>query len=68
MHDLIILGRYLLKGHLVFLLPTGTDDYEEVNIHTTLCEGTEVFAYVRVRLLRPHPVQFANIWLEYDLG
>ncbi|KJA27817.1 hypothetical protein HYPSUDRAFT_34967 [Hypholoma sublateritium FD-334 SS-4] len=44
--DLVVLGRYLLKpnGRLVFFLPTVTDEYEEVDIHTMLCEGMEVIA------------------------
>lgn len=44
--DLVLLGRYLLKpnGRLVFFLPTVTDEYEEVDIHTMLCEGMEVIA------------------------
>ncbi|PPQ63667.1 hypothetical protein CVT24_004552 [Panaeolus cyanescens] len=44
--DLVLLSRYLLKpgGRLVFFLPTVTDEYEEVDIHTMLCEGMEVIA------------------------
>ena len=44
--DLVLLGRYLLKpnGRLVFFLPTVTDEYEEVDIHTMLCDGMEVIA------------------------
>ncbi|PPQ93788.1 hypothetical protein CVT25_013497 [Psilocybe cyanescens] len=44
--DLVLLARYLLKpgGRLVFFLPTVTDEYEEVDIHTMLCEGMEVIA------------------------
>jgi len=41
-----MLARYLLKpgGRLVFFLPTVTEEYEEVDIHTMLCEGMEVIA------------------------
>ncbi|TCD66730.1 hypothetical protein EIP91_001023 [Steccherinum ochraceum] len=44
--DLILLARYLLKpnGRLVFFLPTVTDEYEEVDVQTMLCEGMEVVA------------------------
>lgn len=44
--DLVILARYLLKpgGRLVFFLPTVTDEYEEVDLHSMLCEGMEVIA------------------------
>jgi hypothetical protein len=44
--DLVLLARYLLKpeGRLVFFLPTVTDEYEEVDIDTMLCEGMEVIA------------------------
>jgi len=44
--DLVMLARYLLKpgGRLVFFLPTVTEEYEEVDIHTMLCEGMEVIA------------------------
>ncbi|EGO00079.1 hypothetical protein SERLA73DRAFT_21340, partial [Serpula lacrymans var. lacrymans S7.3] len=44
--DLVLLARYLLKpgGRLVFFLPTVTDEYEEVDIYTMLCEGMEVLA------------------------
>jgi len=44
--DLILFARYLLKpgGRLVFFLPTVTDEYEEIDIHTMLCEGMEVIA------------------------
>ncbi|KAH8107747.1 tRNA guanosine-2'-O-methyltransferase, partial [Cristinia sonorae] len=44
--DLILLSRYLLKpnGRLVFFLPTVTDEYEEVDVQTMLCEGMEVIA------------------------
>ncbi|KAF8972985.1 tRNA guanosine-2'-O-methyltransferase [Flammula alnicola] len=44
--DLVLLARYLLKpgGRLVFFLPTVTDEYEEVDIYTMLCDGMEVIA------------------------
>lgn len=44
--DLVLLARYLLKpgGRLVFFLPTVTDQYEEVDIYTMLCDGMEVLA------------------------
>lgn len=44
--DLVLFARYLLKpgGRLVFFLPTVTDEYEEIDIYTTLCEGMEVIA------------------------
>ncbi|KAJ3484176.1 hypothetical protein NLI96_g5827 [Meripilus lineatus] len=44
--DLVVLARYMLKpgGRLVFFLPTVTEEYEEVDIHTMLCEGMEVVA------------------------
>lgn len=44
--DLVLLARYLLKprGRLVFFLPTVTDEYQEVDIHTMMCEGMEVVA------------------------
>ncbi|TFK44254.1 tRNA guanosine-2'-O-methyltransferase [Crucibulum laeve] len=44
--DLVLLARYLLRpgGRLVFFLPTVTDEYEEVDIYTMLCEGMEVIA------------------------
>jgi len=44
--DLILLSRYLLKpnGRLVFFLPTVTDEYEEVDVQTMMCEGMEVVA------------------------
>ncbi|KAF8806675.1 tRNA guanosine-2'-O-methyltransferase [Phlegmacium glaucopus] len=44
--DLVLFARYLLKpgGRLVFFLPTVTDEYEEIDIHTMLCEGMEVIA------------------------
>ncbi|KAL0956084.1 hypothetical protein HGRIS_002253 [Hohenbuehelia grisea] len=44
--DLVLLSRYLLKpgGRLVFFLPTVTDEYEDVDIQSMLCEGMEVIA------------------------
>ena len=44
--DLVLLARYFLKPHgrLVFFLPTVTDDYEELDIQTMLCDGMEVVA------------------------
>ncbi|TEB38249.1 RNA methylase [Coprinellus micaceus] len=44
--DLILFARYLLKpeGRLVFFLPTVNDEYEEVDVHNSLCEGMEVIA------------------------
>ncbi|EAU91719.1 RNA methylase [Coprinopsis cinerea okayama7 len=44
--DLVLFARYILKpnGRLVFFLPTITDEYEEVDIYTMLCEGMEVIA------------------------
>ncbi|KAI0785684.1 tRNA guanosine-2'-O-methyltransferase [Abortiporus biennis] len=44
--DLVLLARYILKpgGRLVFFLPTVTDEYEEVDIQTMLCDGMEVIA------------------------
>lgn len=44
--DLVLFARYILKpnGRLVFFLPTVTDEYEEVDINTMLCEGMEVVA------------------------
>ena len=42
--DLVLLARYLLKagGRLVFFLPTVTDEYEEMDIRSILCDGMEV--------------------------
>ncbi|KAI0320790.1 tRNA guanosine-2'-O-methyltransferase [Amylostereum chailletii] len=44
--DLVLFARYLLKpgGRLVFFLPTVTDEYEEVDVKSMLCEGMEVIA------------------------
>jgi tRNA (guanine10-N2)-methyltransferase len=44
--DLVLLARYLLVpgGRLVFFLPTVTDEYAELDVHTMLCEGMEIVA------------------------
>jgi len=44
--DLVLLARYLLKpgGRLVFFLPTVTDEYEELDIQSFLCDGMQVIA------------------------
>lgn len=44
--DLVIFARYMLKpgGRVVFFLPTVSDEYEEVDIDSMLCEGMEVVA------------------------
>ncbi|KAF9527300.1 tRNA guanosine-2'-O-methyltransferase [Crepidotus variabilis] len=44
--DLVLFARYVLKpgGRLVFFLPTVTDEYEEVDVQTMLCNGMEVIA------------------------
>lgn len=44
--DLVLLARYLLRpgGRLVFFLPTVTDEYQEVDIYSMMCEGMEVIA------------------------
>ncbi|KAH9951552.1 tRNA guanosine-2'-O-methyltransferase [Amylocystis lapponica] len=44
--DLVILARYMLKPHgrLVFFLPTVTDEYEELDVQSMLCEGMELVA------------------------
>ncbi|KAF5370810.1 hypothetical protein D9758_001866 [Tetrapyrgos nigripes] len=44
--DLVQLARYLLKpgGRLVFFLPTVTEEYEEIDVQSMLCEGMEVIA------------------------
>ncbi|KDQ57438.1 hypothetical protein JAAARDRAFT_686559 [Jaapia argillacea MUCL 33604] len=44
--DLVLLARYLLKpsGRLVFFLPTVTDEYQEVDIDTIMCDGMELVA------------------------
>lgn len=44
--DLVLLARYMLKydGRLVFFLPTVSDEYEDIDIETMMCEGMEVIA------------------------
>ena len=44
--DLVLFSRAMLKpqGRLVFFLPTVTDEYEEIDIDTMLCDGMEVVA------------------------
>ncbi|KAF7315392.1 RNA methylase [Mycena indigotica] len=44
--DLVLLARYLLKpkGRLVFFLPTVNESYEEVDVHSMLCEGMTLVA------------------------
>ena len=44
--DLVIFSRAMLKpdGRLVFFLPTVTEEYEEVDIDTMVCDGMEVVA------------------------
>lgn len=44
--DLVQLSRYLLKpgGRLVFFLPTVTEEYEDIDIDTMLCDGMELIA------------------------
>ena len=44
--DLVLLARYLLRpgGRLVFFLPTVTEEYQELDIYSMLCEGMEVVA------------------------
>ncbi|KAG6902748.1 hypothetical protein C0995_011896 [Termitomyces sp. Mi166 len=44
--DLVLLARHLLKpgGRLVFFLPTVTDEYEELDVQSMLCEGMEIIA------------------------
>ncbi|KAG6831571.1 hypothetical protein H0H87_004790 [Tephrocybe sp. NHM501043] len=44
--DLVLLARHLLKpgGRLVFFLPTVTDEYEELDVQSMLCDGMEVIA------------------------
>jgi hypothetical protein len=32
------------NGRLVFFLPTVTDEYEEVDIHSMMCDGMEVIS------------------------
>ncbi len=44
--DLVLYARYALKpgGRLVFFLPTVTEEYEELDLQTMLCDGMEVVA------------------------
>ncbi|KZT10705.1 tRNA guanosine-2'-O-methyltransferase [Laetiporus sulphureus 93-53] len=44
--DLVVLARYMLKpnGRLVFFLPTVTDEYEELDVQTMMCDGMEVIS------------------------
>ena len=44
--DLVLFSRAMLKpqGRLVFFLPTVTEEYEEVDIETMICDGMEVVA------------------------
>jgi tRNA (guanine10-N2)-methyltransferase len=44
--DLVVLARYMLKpgGRLVFFLPTVTDEYDQLDIDSMLCEGMTVVA------------------------
>ncbi|KAI0930157.1 hypothetical protein AcW1_008911 [Taiwanofungus camphoratus] len=44
--DLVMLARYMLRprGRLVFFLPTVTDEYEELDVQSMLCEGMEIVA------------------------
>ena len=44
--DLVHFARYMLKpgGRLVFFLPTVTDEYAELDLHTLMCDGMEVVA------------------------
>jgi len=44
--DLVVLARYLLKprGRLVFFLPTVTDEYDQLDVDSMLCDGMEVIA------------------------
>lgn len=44
--DLVLFSRAMLKpqGRLVFFLPTVTEEYEEIDIHTMTCDGMEVVA------------------------
>ncbi|KAF9784413.1 tRNA guanosine-2'-O-methyltransferase [Thelephora terrestris] len=44
--DLVLFSRAMLKpqGRLIFFLPTVTEEYEEVDIDTMLCDGMEVIA------------------------
>lgn len=42
--DLVLFSRAMLKpqGRLVFFLPTVTEEYEDIDIHTMMCDGMEV--------------------------
>ena len=44
--DLVLFSRAMLKpqGRLVFFLPTVTEEYEEIDIDTMMCDGMEVIA------------------------
>ncbi|KAF9644600.1 tRNA guanosine-2'-O-methyltransferase [Thelephora ganbajun] len=44
--DLVLFSRAMLKpqGRLVFFLPTVTEEYEEIDIETMMCDGMEVVA------------------------
>ena len=44
--DLVLLARYLLKPHgrLVFFLPTVTEEYEDIDVQTLLCDGMDIVA------------------------
>ena len=44
--DLVLFSRAMLKpqGRLVFFLPTVTEEYEEIDIDTMVCDGMEVIA------------------------
>jgi len=44
--DLVLFSRAMLKprGRLVFFLPTVTEEYEEIDIDTMVCDGMEVVA------------------------
>jgi len=44
--DLVLFSRAMLKpqGRLVFFLPTVTEEYEEIDVDTMVCDGMEVIA------------------------
>lgn len=44
--DLVLFARYMLKpgGRLVFFLPTVNEDYQEIDIHSMICDGMELVA------------------------
>jgi len=44
--DLVLFSRAMLKpqGRLVFFLPTVTEEYEEIDVDTVMCDGMEVVA------------------------